>query len=172
VAVEIRGAAPGTRLGELRRVGHCARTTFVFTVPFFAPLPAFKKAYDRIAQTGWGFPLSEFEALPGKRAHVVDVGLLAAADGGTVAQLAKVLDPGELEAAFTDVREIEFVHVSLVGNAQSRRDIQDLADSNERENDLVTQLGRLLGDLRWLIVLVLVAAIAIAGWKGMSAWKR
>ena len=164
--VEIVGVAPGTRIAR----GQFFRATWVLNTWSFLlheqlELDVFRTTYENITRTKLAMPVSELEVTAGDKSMVVDLLAWPAAEGMTVSQFAAALDAIRISLR---LRSLELIDRATIDDHESRAAAQDLANS---EKDWMKKLADQFTYLKWVLVLIVIAAALYAGSRAVGAWK-
>jgi len=126
----------------------------------------FGETYNKLARTGLVAPVSDLEVTPGDKVMVVDLLVQSRAEGLTVSQLANVLH--ELRISLR-VHSIEKIDHSIAQDPGGRKAAQDLANAEKESSDWFTKFSGQLRYLKWILILLVVAALLLAASKAIGA---
>lgn len=168
---EIKGIAPGTRLrrGQFFRATWILPNRWSWIYPASAELEVFSNTYERITKAGLAIPVSELEVTAGDKSMVVDLLLWPAADGLTVAYVARELDAMTVSLSLS---EFELIDRNQVKDAGARAATKQLANAAVDSKNLFKKLDGQFKYLKWVLVLIVLAGLLYAGSRVVGELKR
>lgn len=174
MSIELRGVVAGDTI----RQGEFFRATWIFNswsyaLPESLELNVLETTFENIPQRtgGVAMAVSSFEAVAGDKAMTVDLVIRPAGNGIAVGDLARILDGVR---ASLDLHILEKIDQNVASDSTSRDAATKLADSDQRFEfpTIGDELAKFGSTVKFLVVAVVVLALAVVAWKGLEAWKR